>query len=102
MGSPQIGPDDFNQLLGGRAPAPACPAERMVPDVSLHHFGHEAIHGAAAGRDQPQHVTTLVLLRQCAFECFDLPANPVHAVEEFCLIADRVSHGARAGRGFLI
>jgi hypothetical protein len=55
-------------------------------------FGHQAVDGAPRASDQSQHVGTADFLFECAFDSFNLAANPSHAVKQLGLFPSRIQH----------
>jgi hypothetical protein len=55
-------------------------------------FGHQAVDGAPRASDQSQHVGTADFLFECAFDSFNLAANPSHAVKQLGLLPSRIKH----------
>jgi hypothetical protein len=59
-------------------------------DVVFHHLCHEAIHGAARGGDELQHLGALDLSLQSTLDRLNLAAQAAHAIEELALLSDGV------------
>jgi hypothetical protein len=81
----QVRTDDVDQVVSGLPLLGLRPgaAECVIADVACEHLGHEAVHGAARGGDQAQHVAALRFVVERACERVDLTANPCNAMRKF-------------------
>ena len=82
----QIGPDDRQQIIGDLLGSPS--STEVLPDVLLHHLGHQAVDGTAAGGEQLQRVSTfLFLIGQGALHRFDLATDFLHPAKQLVAVA---------------
>jgi hypothetical protein len=95
------GHDDFDQLVGGSALGAVgwrCRVDQMLADVVLDHLGDEAVERPAAGRRLLQYAGTFAILFHRAFDRFDLPAQPLQAVQQFLFLFFDVAHACSGFR----
>ena len=64
----------------------------MATNVVLQHLDHEAIHSAAGGGDELQHVAAGALGVQRALDRLDLPAHPANPFRQLVFAANGVGH----------
>jgi hypothetical protein len=82
-------------LLGGGTPLGV---ENVIAKMSVDYFGHQRVHGAAAGGNVVQHHRTFRFFVQRSLDRFHLPADPPRAVQESFLLVGRVGHKKSAIR----
>lgn len=64
----------------------------MAPDVILNHLGHQAIHGAADGGNDLEHVGTTDFGLERALNGLYLPTNASNASQKLGFLSNRVGH----------
>src|SRR5271169_4512619 len=100
----QVRTDDVDEVLGGLPLLGFRPgaAERVIPDMTFDHLRHQAVHRAAGGGNEPQHVATFRLALERARERLDLPADTGDAMRELLLLANGVGHDCQyTRRGYM-
>lgn len=65
----------------------------MGATVVFQHDSQQAIHRAAAARNELQHIIAAALVLDCALDGFDLPLDAAHAIEQRLLLANCMAHG---------
>jgi hypothetical protein len=87
--------DDVDQLLGRKRALGVWLSQRIGnprSNIVFNHFGHKTIDGAPRASDDPQHIGTADFPFECAFDSFNLAANPSHAVQQLGLFPSRIQH----------
>jgi hypothetical protein len=91
----QVGLERFDQFFGTPGTAGVGfmrGVDHVMAYVTLENLGHQALHGAARGSHQMQHLGAALFLIQCAFERINLSADASDAVEQAGFFANRMGH----------
>jgi hypothetical protein len=65
----------------------------VFPNVCFDDLGHQAVDGAAAGRNHLQERRAIRLAIERLFNRIDLPPYASHSVLKLLLFSDRMDHG---------
>ncbi len=94
----EISPYQVNHVFGEflRRCRTSCVRQEMVPDMIFEDFGHETGSAASRGCQSHQNIGTVVPVSgQNAFECLNLPTNPLNAGNELLFFYIHGRHLAR-------
>jgi hypothetical protein len=66
--------------------------DQMKFDVTLHHFRHEAVESASAGREGMHDDGAIEFFFERTFGRIELAADAADAIDEFFLVPDGMGH----------
>ncbi|ANC43447.1 hypothetical protein A6P55_03455 [Pandoraea pnomenusa] len=86
--------DYLNQLLGAAAVLVVMRlrVDEMSSDVVFENHCKQAVHCAAAARDELQHIHAATLFFQCPLDGFNLALDATNPVEQLLFFSNRMAH----------
>ncbi|CAG9268140.1 hypothetical protein PUN4_550184 [Paraburkholderia unamae] len=89
----EVAVDNFDQLLFPAAMiVVGFRVDEMGADMVLEHHGEQAVHRAAAARDELQHIHAAAFILKRALDGLDLSLDAAHPVKQFLFVANGVAH----------
>ena len=87
--------DDVDQLVGGqrsRIISRRARINHMFPNVIFDDLRNEAIQGSSTRGRLLQHIGAFLIGSHRSFNCLDLPAQPLEAIQELGFFVRDVTH----------